>query len=203
MLKPSPRPAKVSDSAAGTAVPTAELDAKIRNLVHLDDILTGNIRRRPGQVFVYQGCEYMVKTVNQCRAVAQRLTKTIVTIKGRQFEAADAVINVSTTCHPTEIIRVETVKPRLIPPAPTPAVAVSSVTLTPRRRQNAASGKPEGKLALVKRLLLSGTMTKSQVVREVLGAFPATPEKTARNTVNWCVTDLERTDGKKSNHLKE
>ena len=28
MLKPPPRPAKVSDSAVGTAVPAAELDTK-------------------------------------------------------------------------------------------------------------------------------------------------------------------------------
>jgi hypothetical protein len=91
-------------------------------------------------------------------------------------------------------------------PAPAPAVVASGprpLIPSPRPRQNATTGKPEGKLGLAKRLLLSGTMTKSQIVQELLLAFPATPEKTARNTVNWCVTDLERTDGKKSNHLKE
>ena len=73
------------------------------------DIPTGLVRRQLGDVFIFDKVEYMVEMVNGSRAAARCLSKVRVVIKkdngATEFDRSAGTISVSTTCHPSDIIR--------------------------------------------------------------------------------------------------
>ena len=69
-------------------------------------------------------------------------------------------------------------------------------------KSSPTTGARPGKCAFADDQLLSGKFTKSQIVSQFLKKFGG-EEKTARNTVNWCVTTMRKRHNRVSRHIEE
>ena len=62
-----------------------------------------------------------------------------------------------------------------------------------------------GKIAFIDALLTAkdgNRKTKSEIVELVLKEFPDVLEKTAKNSVSWCASTLQKRTGNESKHLR-
>jgi negative regulator of replication initiation len=72
---------------------------------------------------------------------------------------------------------------------------------------NARSGEKQrksGKMAFIDTLLIAkgeNRKTKSEIVELCCKKFPDYPEKTAKNTVAFCIATIKKRTGNDSNHL--